>query len=188
MPSLLLLFDFSLCWTLPSPSPVDDIPGLTPWIPQLRRLRSCSNRRRRPSDLVHHVPSLDLTLEIRPATWMMTTALRRDGAKRCASNLTVGAGGARQMPGSGLASTVQPRDGVTSMSTPASRQVHRRRSWGRRVGSKNDFTLVGLCNIMPTSTRYFARCLASSIMGITSVLFWGILTISRPLCIENSTA
>ena len=41
---------------------------------------------------------------------------------------------------------------------------------------------------MPTSIRYFVGCLASSVMGMTLVLFLAMLTRSLPLRWENSTA
>ena len=45
-----------------------------------------------------------------------------------------------------------------------------------------------ITSTMPTSIRYLAGCLASSIMGITLVLFFAMLTRSLPLLWENSTA
>lgn len=49
-------------------------------------------------------------------------------------------------------------------------------------------TSENITSTMPTNIRYLAGCLASSMMGITLVRFFAMLTKSLPLLWENSTA
>jgi len=77
---------------------------------------------------------------------------------------------------------VVPQRGCNSLEGMIWTELQKKQTWSGWATSEK------ITSTMPTSMRYLAGCLASSMMGITLVRFFAMLTKSLPLLWENSTA
>ena len=82
---------------------------------------------------------------------------------------------------------LQPRHWITSRRNRALRQMQLA-SITKGANMESKIPWSGTAWAMPTSIHYFVGCLASSVMGMTLVLFLAMLTRSLPLRWENSMA